>query len=233
LSLGNFRFLVDTSAFPIIGCPNNVEALTRRRTPEHQEYQILLSLYIGADRAGELLTPQTPGFVPLYKTYAELANVTFGSQEHDGDVFGLCVDEWSRLLSVHGDFEDCMSNFDGSICTPAELAAMITAAPTATMRQVAREMVYCRQQLALALGYAFQASDEEQSLFNQCEDEWQDLLAQFPKFHSWLVSIDRFTCSREILLEAIRRAPAIEIRQALREMYCFRETAALANSSPF
>jgi hypothetical protein len=194
----------------------------------------LLSLStLGADGADELFTPPVPGTLLQLLPFTELAKTAFGGQENDSGAFERCVDEWEGLLSCHADFGDWMSNFDGSVCTATELADLITAAPNVTFRHVAREMVYCRQQLAVTLGYAFQASEQETALFSQCEDEWQDLLAQFPRYHSWLISIDRFTCSRATLLEAIRRAPMAEIRQALREMYCFRETAALATALPF
>jgi hypothetical protein len=207
----------------------------RNCVEEHllQEYQILLSLSMGADSAGEMFMPQTPGQHPGYASGADQALSIFDARVNDTGAYERCIAEWDGLLGCNADFEDWMNHFDGSICTATELATLITMAPNDTLRHVAREMVYCRQQLALTLGYAFQASDEEQALFNRCEDEWQDLLAQFPKFNSWLVSIDRFTCSRATLLEAIRRAPAAEIRQALREMYCFRETASLATSIPF
>ena len=195
-----------------------------------QEYQILLSLSTGADSAGELFMPPTPG-TPTPRS--DKSQTMFVALANDTGAYERCLAEWDGLLACHADFEDQMNHFDGSICTAAELAALIRKAPNDTLRHVAREMVYCRQQLALTVGYAFHAEDDDLALFNQCEDEWQDLLAQFPKFNAWLVSIDRFTCSRATLLEAIRRAPAAEIRQALREMYCFRETAALATSTPF
>lgn len=193
----------------------------------------MLSLSLGADSAGEMFMPQTPGNHPEFAPSADQALSFFGTHVNETGAYERCIAEWEGLLGCHADFEDWMNHFDGSICTASELATLITMAPNDTLRHVAREMVYCRQQLALTLGYAFQASDKEQAVFNRCEDEWQDLLAQFPKFNSWLVSIDRFTCSRATLLEAIRRAPAAEIRQALREMYCFRETASLATSIPF
>lgn len=195
-----------------------------------QEYQILLSLSMGAESAGELFMPPTPG-TPTPS--ADYGVTMFGALDNDTGAYERCLAEWDGLLACHADFEDWMNQFDGSICTAAELAALIRKAPNDTLRHVAREMVYCRQQLALAVGYVFHAEEEDQALFNKCEDEWQDLLAQFPKFNAWLISIDRFTCSRATLLEAIRRAPVAEIRQALREMYCFRETAALATSTRF
>lgn len=148
-------------------------------------------------------------------------------------VYEVCLDEWSDILKSHPRFANWMEDVDAYICNTADLAAMIDHAPTLTVRHVLREAVYCRQQLADRMGNQFATNVEEQATFDRVTAEWHSALIVHPAFASWLATIDRFNCERTILIEAMQRAPSQEIRQALRETYCFRETTSLISGRPF
>jgi hypothetical protein len=148
-------------------------------------------------------------------------------------IYHLAQDNWTAMLAHNPELADQLEEIDLHICPISQLADLIVQAPNSTIRQVLREVFYCRHQLALALDLAFDVTGAELSIFDDAEAEWTELLSAHPTFASWLGSTDRFTCPRASLVDGMRFAPTPEIRQALRELFCFRETVSLATSHSF
>lgn len=148
--------------------------------------------------------------------------------------FGLLQAEWVRILGAYPQFADDIESADPYVCSMSTLAELIAQAPTAVVRQALRETAYCREQMALMLGLVSAGADERaQLVLSGANAEWEILLAAHPSFSNWFATIDRFTCSRATLSDALHHAPTDPIRHALRETFCFREVAALATPHDF
>lgn len=149
-------------------------------------------------------------------------------------MFTLLQGEWQELIDAFPQFADDMEFADPYVCGVSQLAELIAQAPTPTIRQTLREVAYCREEMALMLGLATDAADERTHLvLAGANVEWEILLGAHPTFSAWLSTIDRFTCSRATLADAIVHAPTSAIRHALRETFCFRKVASLITTVDF
>jgi hypothetical protein len=149
-------------------------------------------------------------------------------------MFDLLQSEWQGLLGAYPHFADDMEFADPYVCSTSQLAELIAQAPTAIMRQTLREVAYCREQMSLMLGLTSADADERaQVVLAGANAEWEILLGAHPIFSAWLSTIDRFTCSRATLADAMLHAPTCTIRHALRETFCFRKVASLITAHEF
>lgn len=148
--------------------------------------------------------------------------------------FELVQADWTRVLGSYQEFADELEDCDPHVCSFLSLAKLIARAPTAAIRQVLRETFYCRQQTTITLGLKLPQIDERmQTVLASANAEWEIILASFPTYSAWLSTIDRLTCSRRILSEAIMLAPNLAIRHALRETFCFRQVGSLITPHEF
>ncbi|MBY0240071.1 MAG: hypothetical protein K2X55_12220 [Burkholderiaceae bacterium] len=148
--------------------------------------------------------------------------------------FDLLQEDWTRILSAHPEFADEIEMIDPHVCGLTTLAELISRAPTAVLRQVLREIYDCRQQLAPILGLEFPHPDERsRCVIASASAEWAFILNAHPAYSAWLSTIDRLTCSRYTLTEAMTLAPNATIRHVLRETFCFRQVAALITTHDF
>lgn len=148
--------------------------------------------------------------------------------------YELLQGEYQDLLNQHPQFADDVEFVDPYVCTMSELAGLIAQAPTAVIRQTLREVAYCREQMALMLGLAAPDVDaRSQVVLAGAHAEWEIQLGAHPTFAAWLSTIDRFTCSRTMLADAMLHAPTSAIRHALRETFCFRKVASLITEHEF
>lgn len=149
-------------------------------------------------------------------------------------MFDLVQAEWQGHLAKYPLFAEEMEFADPYVCSMSQLAELIAQAPTSAMRQTLREVAYCRQQMELMLGLSHTDVDERaQLVLAGANVEWEILLNSYQTFSAWLSTIDRFTCSRAMLADAIAQAPSAPIRHALRETFCFRKVAALITAYDF
>lgn len=149
-------------------------------------------------------------------------------------MFDLVQAEWQGHLAKFPLFADEIEFADPYVCSMSQLAELVAQAPAAMMRQTLREVAYCRQQMELMLGLSHTDVDERVHLvLAGANVEWEILLSSYPTFSAWLSTIDRFTCSRTMLADAIAQAPSPTIRHALRETFCFRKVAALITAFDF
>jgi len=149
-------------------------------------------------------------------------------------MFSTLQADWQDHLAAFPQFADELEFADPYVCGTSQLAEMIAQAPTAAIRQVLREIAYCREQMALTLGLAAVDTDERaQVVLAGANAEWEILLGAHPTFSALLSTTDRFTCSRATLSELLVHAPTCTIRHALRETFCFREVAALITAHEF
>jgi hypothetical protein len=161
-----------------------------------------------------------------------LADALAGADE--AEMFNLLQCDYQGHLAGFPVFADEMEFADPYVCSMAHLAELIAQAPTAVMRQTLREIAYCRQEMEVMLGLAHTEVDERTRLVLAGSNaEWEILLGAYPTFAAWLSTIDRFTCSRAMLADAILQAPTAAIRHALRETFCFRKVAALLTPYDF
>ena len=150
------------------------------------------------------------------------------------EMFNLLQCDWQGHIAGFPVFADDMEFADPYVCNMSTLAEMMAQAPTSIMRQTLREVAYCRQEMELMLGLARTEIDERTRLvLAGANAEWEILLSAYPTFSTWLSTIDRFTCSRAMLADAILQAPTAAIRHALRETFCFRKIAALVTPCDF
>jgi hypothetical protein len=149
-------------------------------------------------------------------------------------MFGLMQSDWRRILAAHPEFADEMDSADPYVCDLVTLAELIAQAPTSSIRQALRETAYCREQLALMLDLQQPETDERaRVVIAGANAEWEILLSAHPVFEACLDNLDRFTCSRAALVDAILLAPTETLRHALRETFCFREVASLITGHIF
>jgi hypothetical protein len=148
--------------------------------------------------------------------------------------FDLLQQDWALILSTHPEFADEVEMTDPYVCGLATLAEMISRAPSAVLRQVLREIHDCRRRMASLLGQECSPVDQRSSyVMASANAEWEIILAAHPTYSAWLSTIDRLTCSRFTLAEAMALAPSVAIRHALRETFCFRQIASLITSHEF
>jgi hypothetical protein len=148
--------------------------------------------------------------------------------------YELLQGEYQDLLNLHPQFADEVEFVDPYVCTMSQLAGLIAQAPTAVTRQTLREVAYCREQMALMLGLESADMDaRSQVVLAGANAEWEIQLSLHPTFSAWLSTIDRFTCSRTMLADAMLHAPTSAIRHALRETFCFRKVASLITEHEF
>lgn len=148
--------------------------------------------------------------------------------------FDLLQRDWALILSAHAEFADEFEMADPHVCSLTTLAEMISRAPTAVLRQVLREIYDCRRQMAALLGLGHSPVDERSNyVMTSASAEWEIILAAHPTYSAWLSTIDRLTCSRFTLAEAMALAPNVTIRHALRETFCFRQVASLITTHDF
>lgn len=138
----------------------------------------------------------------------------------DLSMVALCQEEWDSSLVDHPVFRERLEFVDGAVCDVAELVDLLRVAPTTAMRQSLRETIQYRVRNGMAL-----PKDEP---YTAALAEWNGVLAIYPHYAAWLNEIDRLTCSKALLCDAMRRAPSVEIRQPLRELFHLRETHALS-----
>lgn len=152
-----------------------------------------------------------------------------GSTSRDSTValYKKCEREWESLISQHEDFATVLDEKDTLVCSLDELAVLIKAAPDPTIRHALREVSKCRRDVMMALGLRIVATATSLEVFAQCDQEWDDLLDMHPMFKRWFALRDRLTCSEQTVRDAIRMAPTVAIRQAMRQHYLFRMTVAL------
>lgn len=77
------------------------------------------------------------------------------------------------------------------------------------------------------------AQADEQSVIQACLDEWEKQLAPHENFDTHLDNIDIYVCPRADLIEAIRNAPTVTLRQALFQVFSFRQTLAMMAGRSF
>ncbi|WP_400189818.1 hypothetical protein [Massilia orientalis] len=148
--------------------------------------------------------------------------------------FDLLQEDWTLILAAHPEFADEVEMADPHVCGLRTLAEMISRAPTAVLRQVLREVYDCRQQMAPILGLEYPHTDElSECVIASARAEWAFILAAHATYSAWLSTIDRLTCSRDTLAEAMMLAPSATIRHTLRETFCFRQVAALITRHDF
>lgn len=148
--------------------------------------------------------------------------------------FDLLQEEWTLILSSHPEFADEVEATDPHVCDLDILVELICRAPTAVLRHVLREIYDCRKRMSSILGLENPHSDEHSTcVIATVNAEWEIVLAAHPAYSAWLGTIDRMSCSRYTLAEAMMRAPSVSIRHALRETFCFRQVAALITSHDF
>lgn len=148
--------------------------------------------------------------------------------------FDLLQEDWTRILSAYPEFADELEMADPHVCDLTTLAELISRAPSAVLRQVLRELYDCRQQMARIHGLEYPHNDEgSRCVITSANAEWAFILAAHPAYSARLSTIDRLTCSRYTLAEAMKLAPNATIRHALRETFCFRQVAALITTHDF
>lgn len=180
---------------------------------------------------------QSRAFARLALVNPARAEVSFAETlagADEAEMFNLLQCDWQGHLAGFPVFADDMEFADPYVCSISQLAELIAQAPTAIMRQTLREVAYCREEMALMLGLASADVDERaRVVLAGSNAEWEILLGAHPTFSAWLSTIDRFTCSRATLADAILQAPTAAIRHALRETFCFRKVAALITPCDF
>lgn len=135
--------------------------------------------------------------------------------------------EWKCVLAPYPAFAQRMDDTDTDCATYGELAQLMRDAPTLVAKHVIREAVACRRERDDFLGLTFTATTADQAVFAAADQEWSDILDGQPLFKRWLSLHDRLTCSQATISEAMRRAPSIVIRHAMRELFLFRTVTAL------
>jgi hypothetical protein len=152
----------------------------------------------------------------------------------DMAMFDLMQADWAQLLAQHSEFADKLESSDPYVCDLVSLAEMIAQAPTSAFRQALREVAHCRDQMAAMLDLQQpQVDDRASVVIAGAKAEWDILLAAHPVFEACLSDLDRFTCSRAELADAMLLAPTEPLRHALRETFCFRQIAALTTNVDF
>lgn len=152
----------------------------------------------------------------------------------DMAMFNLMQADWALILARHPEFADKLESSDPYVCDLVSLAELIAQAPTSAVRQALREVAYCRDQMAAMLNLQQPPVDERAAVvLAGAKAEWDILLAAHPVFEACLVDLDRFTCSRAELADAMLLAPTDPLRHALRETFCFRQIAALTTAVDF
>lgn len=152
----------------------------------------------------------------------------------DQTLFDRLQADWAEMLAVHQEFSDGLESVDPYVCDVETLADLIAHAPTSPIRHALREIAYCREQLALMLGLNEGTIGEKaQLVLGGANAEWDILLLAHPFFEACFSNLDRFTCSRAALVDAMLLAPTEVIRHVLRETYCFREVASLMTKVEF
>lgn len=73
----------------------------------------------------------------------------------------------------------------------------------------------------------------EQEVIQHCMNEWEEELAPHSDFANHIDDIDVFVCPRADLVNAIRNAPTATIRQALFQVFSFRQLLAMATGRSF
>ena len=142
--------------------------------------------------------------------------------------YSLLQSEWTDILGTHREFAELVEDADPHVCDLDTLAELIALAPTSAIRHVLRETAYCREQIAIALGLKYpSAHGRARLILASASAEWEILIGAHPEFSAWLNKVDRFTCSRSTLIDAMLFAPNATIRHVLRETFCFREIAAM------
>lgn len=149
-------------------------------------------------------------------------------------MFSLLQSEWTGLLGEYPEYEERVEAADPHVCSLDTLAELIALAPTSLIRQVLREVAYCREQMAIALGLGASSVDARAHLVVAgANAEWEILLSSHQEFSAWLNVSDRFTCTRSTLIDGMLFAPTGTIRHVLRETFCFREIAAMITNHEY
>lgn len=149
-------------------------------------------------------------------------------------MFSLLQSEWTSLLGEYPEYEERVEAADPHVCSLDTLAELIALAPTSLIRQVLREVAYCREQMAIALGLGASSVDARAHLVVAgANAEWEILLSSHQEFSAWLNVSDRFTCTRSTLIDGMLFAPTGTIRHVLRETFCFREIASMTTNHEY
>lgn len=179
----------------------------------------------------------TPSILPSGVTRSARGNAALMDALATADAvtcFDLLQQDWALILSTHLEFADELEMTDPHVCGLTTLAEMISRAPSAVLRQVLREIYDCRRRMASLLGQECSPIDQRSNyVMASASAEWEIILATHPTYSAWLSTIDRFTCSRFTLAEAMALAPSVAIRHALRETFCFRQVASLITAHDF
>lgn len=77
------------------------------------------------------------------------------------------------------------------------------------------------------------AQADESLVIQFCLEEWESQLQAHPELHNHLEDIDVYVCPRADLINAMRQAPTIAIRQSLYSIFAFRQNLAMVTGRSF